>query len=329
MTKTNILVVLPVSAAHKEKLEAAAPAAEFSYMTPAEVTPEIASAAHIVIGNMPPEHLSGSENLKWIQLNYAGIGKFADPGVLPAGTLLTNGSGAYGEAIGEYLAAMLLYLMKKFYLYRDNQKNKIWKDMGRVRTIMGSRVLVVGLGDIGLSFARRIKAMGGLVAGIRRHVGEPLADVQEIYTLEQLDALLPLADVVALCLPDTPLTRGLMDRQRLLAMKKGAYFLNVGRGNAVDNVALAEVLTSGHLGGAAVDVIEPEPLPLDHPLWTAPNSLLTPHVAGGFHVEDILEKVVAISCDNLKRYFAGEPLLNLVDRQAGYRQRQGQWQGKE
>ncbi len=329
MTKTNILVVLPVTDVHKKQLEAAAPAAEFSYMAPAAVTREAAAAAHIIIGNMPPEHLSGSENLKWLQLNYAGVGKFADPGVLPTGTLLTNSSGAYGEAIGEYLVAMLLYLMKKFYLYRDNQKNKIWKDMGRVKTIIGSRVLVVGLGDIGLSFARRIKAMGGQVTGIRRHAGDRPDGVDQVYSLEQLDELLPQADVVAMCLPDTPLTRGLMDRQRLLAMKQGAYFLNVGRGNAVDNVALAEVLAAGHLGGAAVDVIEPEPLPQDHPLWDAPNSLLTPHVAGGFHAGDILEKVVAISCDNLRRYFAGEPLLNLVDREAGYRQRQGQWRQEE
>ncbi len=325
MTQTNILVVLPVTEEHKAKLEAAAPAAVFSYLKPAAVTPEAAKAAHIIIGNLPPEHLADSENLQWLQLNYAGIGKFANPGVLPPRTLLTNSSGAYGEAIGEYLVAMLLYLMKKLYLYRDNQQNKIWKDMGRVRTIMGSRVLVVGLGDIGLSFARRIKAMGGQVSGIRRHTGDQPDYVDQIYTLDQLDELLPQADVVAMCLPDTPLTKGLLDRQRLLAMKQGAYFLNVGRGNAVDNVALAEVLASGHLGGAAVDVIEPEPLPQDHPLWTAPNSLLTPHVAGGFHAGDILEKVVAISCDNLKRYFAGEPLLNLVDSKTGYRQKEGHW----
>jgi len=328
MDAKKVLVLLPVTEAQKHKLEAAAPEALFHYVPPEAITREIAKEAQIIIGNLPVSWVGECAKLEWIQSNFAGVGKLGEPGFLPEHILLTNGSGAYGEAIGEYLLTMLLSMMKKFNLYRDMQRLKLWTDLGPVRTIMGSSVLVVGLGDIGRAFARRVHAMGGYVTGIRRQPGALDARpdyVQQIRGLEWLDTLLPEADAVALCLPDTLSTRGLMTRERLLGMKKDAFFLNVGRGNVVDNAILAEVLASGHLAGAAMDVTEPEPLPEDHPLWTIPNMLLTPHVAGQFHLDDILEKVVEISCANLARFLSGQPLLNLVDKDEGYRRSDGQW----
>jgi phosphoglycerate dehydrogenase-like enzyme len=321
----KVLVLLPVTQAHKARLEAAAPGAEFIYCLPEALTREAAEGAHVVIGNVPMELVGDCKNMKWLHLNFTGVGAYGEPGFLPDGVLLTNSTGAYGEAIGEYLLALLLSMMKKLSLYRDQQKLGLWRDLGPVRSVMGSRVLVVGLGDIGRAFARRVSALGGRVTGLRRSAGDEPEYVEHVYTLDRLDQLLPEADVVAMCLPDTALTRGLISRERLASMKKDAFFLNIGRGNVVDNVALAELLAAGHLAGAAMDVTEPEPLPEGHPLWAAPNMVLTPHVAGQFHLEDILEKVVSISCANLSRFVAGEPLYNLVDKEAGYRSAAGQW----
>ncbi|MDR0468874.1 MAG: D-2-hydroxyacid dehydrogenase [Peptococcaceae bacterium] len=321
----KILVLLPVTEAHKKQMEAAAPEADFIYRLPEALTREAVEEAHAVIGNIPAEWIGDCKNMKWLHLNFTGVGAYGEPGFLPEGVLLTNSTGAYGEAIGEYLVALLLSMMKKLSLYRDQQKLGVWQDLGPVRSIMGSRVLVAGLGDIGRAFARRISALGGHVIGLRRHPGDEPEYVEKVYALDQLDRLLPEADVIAMCLPDTPLTQGLITRERLLSMKKDAFFLNVGRGNVVDNLALAEILTSGHLAGAAMDVTEPEPLPEGHPLWTAPNMLITPHVAGQFHLDDILEKVVQVSCANLRRYIAGEALYNQVDKEAGYRREAGRW----
>ena len=325
MSEKKVLVLLPVTDVHKEKLESAAGGTVFTYCQPEQLTSDIVEAAQVIIGNLPVDFVGACTRLEWMQSNFAGLGKWSDPGFLPDRVLLTNGSGAYGEAIGEYLTALLLSLMKKFPLYRDQQREKRWADLGPVSTIMGSHVLVVGLGDIGCAFARRIDALGGRVTGIRRSPGAPPQGVSEVYAMERLDALLPQADVVALCLPDTPLTRGLMTGERLRRMKKGAFFLNVGRGNVVDHVALAEALTSGHLAAAAMDVFDPEPLPAESPLWPIPTMMITPHVAGQFHLGDILEKVVAISCENLRRFMAGQTLLNLVDKEAGYRRKEDHW----
>ena len=326
MTK-QILVLLPVEAAHRKQLEAAAPSAAFLYRAPEALAREDVADSHAIIGNLPTAWIGDCHNLEWLHLNFTGVGVYGEPGVLPDRVLLTNCTGAYGEAIGEYLVALLLSLMKKLSLYRDRQNRSQWEDLGPVRSIMGSRVLVVGLGDIGCAFSRRVHALGGTVTAIRRHPEDKPDYVEHIYTMDSLDNLLPDADAVVMCLPDTPLTRDLISRERLLAMKKDAFFMNIGRGNVVDNIALAEILNGGHLAGAAMDVTEPEPLPVGHPLWTARNMILTPHVAGQFHLDDILEKVVAISAANLRRYMDGHPLLNRVDKNEGYRSHDGQWQG--
>ena len=324
----KVLILLPVTEAHRQRLEAAAPGADFVYCLPEALTREAVEEAHVVIGNLPVERVGDCKHLKWLHLNFTGVGIYGEPGFLPEGVLLTNSTGAYGEAIGEYLVALLLSMMKKLSLYRDQQKLGLWRDLGPVRSIMGSQVLVAGLGDIGRAFSRRITALGGHVVGLRRHLGDEPDYVEKVYTLDQLDLLLPEADVVAMCLPDTALTRGLIDRKRLLSMKKDAFFLNIGRGNVVDNIALADVLASGHLAGAAMDVTEPEPLPEGHPLWAVPNMVITPHVAGQFHLDDILEKVVQVSCANLRRFVAGETLYNLVDKAAGYRSEADRWKAE-
>jgi phosphoglycerate dehydrogenase-like enzyme len=182
---------------------------------------------------------------------------------------------------------------------------------------------VVGLGDIGGEYAKRMKALGSYVIGVRRKAGEKPDYLDELYTSEKLDELLPRADFVALALPNTPDTIHIMGEERLRTMKKHAFLINVGRGNAIDSDALNRVLREGHLGGCAVDVTEPEPLPPEHPLWDAPGMIITPHIAGKFNLPETFERIIRIAGTNMEKFLAGkrDEMTSLVDRGTGYRQR--------
>lgn len=315
----KIVVAIPVTEENKQAFEAAAPAAEIVYLTSEEVTEELLQTVDAVIGNVPPKLFHQYENIKWVQLSNAGTDGYTTPGVLAPGTILCNASGAYGLNISEHMIGQLLMRIKRLDQYYGAQKEKQWTDFGTVSSIYGSTTLVVGLGDIGGEFARKMHALGSRVIGIRRNVGERPEYLEALYTLDQLDELLPQADFVACSLPGTNATYHLFDANRLTKMKQGAVLLNVGRGSAVDSYALNDALRSGHLGGACLDVVEPEPLPQDHPLWDAPNLLLTPHVSGYYHLPETRERIVRIAVSNLKAFVAGERVKNQVDFTTGYR----------
>ena len=225
--------------------------------------------------------------------------------------MLTSAAGAYGPAVSEHMLAMLLALYKRLPAYRDQQSSHIWADRGPVSTLHGKTVLIGGAGDIGRHFALLARALGASrILGLCRSARD-VQGFDQVYALDALDMLLPKADVVALALPHAPETVRLLDRRRLMRMKPRAVLLNAGRGSAVDCAALAELLSAGHLLGAGLDVTDPEPLPPDHPLWDAPNVLITPHTAGGYnHMQLTLDRIRALFLDNLKRYVAGEPLRN-------------------
>lgn len=317
----KILIVLPVEERHREMFKKAAPEAELIYCLADQVTKEQAQEANVIIGNVPREYLKDSPNLRWIQLNNAGTEGFCDPGVLPEGTLLTNASGAYGMAISEHLIAMLFMIQKHLGVYRDQQKEHLWIKQEPMLVTEGSTVLVLGLGDIGSTFARKMKAMGSYVIGVRRTLREKPDYVDELYTMDALSRLLPRADVVALSLPGYAATRGVIGKEELDRMKPGAVLLNVGRGTAVDTNALSDALYAGKLAGAGLDVTDPEPLPADHPIWDAPGALITPHVSGGYALKPTLEKILALSARNLERYEKRETLENMVDLTTGYAKR--------
>lgn len=315
----HVLVAIPADEAHRAKLEAAAPEAKFEYRSPKEITLQDAQKADVVIGNCPPALLKDSPNLKWVQLNSAGTDGYTTPGALPQGTILTNATGAYGLTISEHMLALTLSLMKNLPAYRDNQGKKLWKDAGPVRSVYGSTVLILGLGDIGGEFARKVKALGGYTIGIRRTKAQKPDFLDELYQMDALDSLLPRADVVAMVLPGTEATCHVMNKERLLLMKKDAILVNVGRGNAIDPTALYEVMKEGHLWGAGLDVTEPEPLPEESPLWTLPNVEITPHSSGGFHLQETYERIVNIALRNLANYQQDKPMENIVDFTTGYR----------
>lgn len=317
--QTIVTVLIPTQERHRRLLEASAPDFSFHYSSPETVTQEELDHTDILIGNPPQGMLHGSPRLQWLQCNSAGVEPFLQPGVLHSKTLLTNATGAYGLAISEHMLGMLLEIFKKLHLYRDAQHQHQWQSLGQVRSIEGSTVLVLGMGDIGGEFARRVKALGAHVIGVRRTDTRCPDYADEVHLTADLDQLLPLADVVAVSLPGTRETAGLLDRRRIALMKEGAVVLNVGRGSIIDTEALCDALESGHLGGAGLDVTDPEPLPVGHRLWDIPNAVITPHISGFYHLPETLERIVRISAANLKAYTEGLPLKNLVDFSTGYR----------
>ncbi len=312
----NILVVMPAADSHRRQLEAAAPGAVFTYASsPAE---EDVARADAIVGNIRPELLAHTKNLKLLQLNSAGSNPYLSlPAVCP-GARLCCATGAYGLAISEHMMGVLLELMKKLALYRDNQFEGRWQDLGPVTSVYGANVLVVGMGDIGTSFARLCAAFGARVTGVRRRAGEKPDFVESIRTPADLDALLPEADVVFLSLPETPETIGLMSDQRIALMKETAYLLNCGRGSAVDQAALLRAVRAGKLAGAGLDVTTPEPLSQDHPLWREPRIVITPHVSGQYHLAETHNRIVALACRNLRALQSGGPLESEVSFAAGY-----------
>lgn len=312
----NILVAMPTYEEHEIRLKKACPEAAFTFLHGNRPEREQLENAEIIIGNIPSGDLQYCRNLKFLQLSMAGSDTFA--GKVPENVLLANSSGAYGLAISEHMLGMLLMLTKKLYLYRDNQNGTVWHDEGNVTSIFGSRVLTVGLGDIGGEFAKRCKSLGAYNIGIRRTMRSCPEFMDEMHTLDELDSLLPSADVVALALPNSEASRHLMNEARLRSMKRGAILLNVGRGSAVDTDALVKVLNEG-LIMAGIDVTDPEPLPKEHPLWHCPGIIITPHISGYYHLRHTQDTIIEIAACNIENYMNGRPIRNLVDRITGYR----------
>lgn len=322
----NVLVLLPVSEKHQEMLEKSLPQATFAYTAPrAEVGVQMGAGlgasratdaqlaeADIVVGNLACDRVAAAPNLKLLQLNSAGYDNYIAAGCVPANVALCCASGAYGQAVSEHLFAMLLACMKRLPGYRDLQCERVWGDLGPVTSLVGAKVLVLGAGDIGAHFASLCHAMGARVEGVKRNVSACDPVFEAVHPMDDLLQVVGTADVVASFLPSSPATQGLAGEKFFAACKPGAFFVNGGRGDLVDQDALVAALESDHIAGAALDVCVPEPLPADSLLWGAPNLLLTPHVSGNFHLEATLNNIVDIAADNLRRFAAGEPLRNAV-----------------
>ncbi len=321
----HVLVTIPLKEEKdQEMLRNAAPEYTFTFMEDWNTNPgyeEERKKANIMIGQPRVAYLKDAANLEWLQLGISGADRYTSDPEFPAHVMLTNMTGAFGHSISEYLLVMLLSLYKKMHLYRDQQKDRIWLDRGEEKTLAGKTVLIVGAGDIGTRFARLVSVFGTRIWGIRRVEREIPEGFERMETLDKLDELLPQADVVVLSLPSTPATRGLFDKERLERLKADAVLLNVGRGDAIVQEDLIEVLEAGHLYGVGLDVTVPEPLPQENPLWKMENVILTPHISGGSfeHLDETYRYILKMAAENLGRYAAGEELMNLVDMETGYR----------
>ena len=306
-------------AAIRRTAEATGADCELIFTELAAVTEEQVKKAGFILGNVPPAMIGASEKLDVLQLFSAGADPYMKKGVLAEKTALCNATGAYGQAVSEHAFAMTMMLIKKLHLYRSSQLRCRWEDHGTVSSLAESTVLVVGLGDIGLSYARLVKAMGAKVIGVKRRGGNCPEGVDELVMTEEIDRVLPQADVVMSILPNTKETAYFYTAERFEKMKPGAVFINCGRGNAVSHEVLLGALQRGEIAAAAIDVCETEPLPADSPLWREEKLVITPHVAGNFHHASIYRGVIDIALENIDRYLRGKPLRNVVDPATGYK----------
>lgn len=266
-----------------------------------------------------PKPVTGLQNIKWCASSYAGIAPYLAPGVLPEGCLLTNGAGSYGVTISEHVIMVSLMLLKQMPTYSKIIANREWRHDVAIRSIYGSRVTIAGTGDIGKYTAKRMKGMGAAsVIGANRSGKCDEEAFDRIITSDTLSDVLPDTDILVMCMPETPATRGMLSKERIALLPSHAIVVNVGRGSSIDQEALMEALESEKIAGAALDVVEPEPLPKDHPLWTTKNTIITPHISGNMSLEHTKDESVDLFCANIKRYAAGEELAHAVDFARGY-----------
>ena len=286
------------------------PAQRGSMNWTAEIPDELKVYATAVIGNITPETCAQCPRLEWLQTWSAGVDKYQRPGVLHPGSMLTNATGAYGQSVSEHMFAMMWAIMKNLHIYAASNPNAMWQDAGRAVSPNGKTALVIGTGDIGSHFARLCKNVGMTTIGIRRNPAVEAPGVDHIVGFESLDDVLQYADVIAMCVPSTSTTYHLLNAERIASLKPDAIIINAGRGNAIESRALADALAEGRIRGAALDVTEPEPLPDNSPLWCEPKCLITPHVAGGNHLEITERSIISIALGNVRCYANGQSLDN-------------------
>ncbi len=258
-------------------------------------------------------------SLQWYCCSFAGVDIYCkDPSVFAnPQCLLTNSSG-YGVTIAEHVVMVTVMLLRRMPEYEAVVRQHSWSRQLPIRSIRDNEFTILGTGNIGTNVAQRLRGMGAAkITGLSRS-GRPSADFDQVLPISRLDEVLPETKILVMALPSTPETENILSRERIALLPPEAYVINVGRGTALDQDALTEALNSRRLAGAALDVMVPEPLPPDHPLWNARNLILTPHVSGNMTLGYTCDVNVEMFCRDLANYAAGRPLVNLVDRALGY-----------
>jgi phosphoglycerate dehydrogenase-like enzyme len=253
-------------------------------------------------------------DLRWVHVAAAGVDSFLFPELVTSNVILTNSRGAFDEAVAEFGLALILMFAKRLNETFVNQLERRWQHFD-THLLGGRTVAIIGFGAIGHLLGRKCRALGMKVIGVRR-TAEHHPDADEMYSLRELDNVLEVADYVVLLLPQTDSTRLVMGEAQLKRMRSDAVLINIGRGSAVDEQALASALRTGTIRGAGLDVFQREPLPKDHPLWDCPNVVITPHMASD--ADDWQGRLVDIFTDNLARFETAQPVLNQIDKLRGY-----------
>ena len=321
MSKILLVDIRQLTGAQRAAIEAEARARGFSavFSEDAAQAASAAAEAEIIFGPNA-ELLKHSPKLKWLCVPSAGADNYLKPALEERdGVMLSNSSGAYGVTIAEHIVMVTLMLMRREMEYVEVVRNRGWQRNLRIRSIRASRVTLLGTGDIGREAALRLRGFAPRsIVGVNRS-GAARGDVfDEVAPIGALDALLPNTDLLVMSLPDTPETRRIMDARRLGLLPEDAFIVNVGRGSAIDQAALADQLRAGRFAGVALDVFEREPLPADDPLYDCPRLLITPHVAGNMTLDYTLERIVALFLEDFGNYCDGLPLERRVERGKGY-----------
>ena len=261
--------------------------------------------------------------LRWIQSPAVGVGSLMFPELLASDVVVTGARGIRARSIAEHVMGVTIALARRLPVAMRAQVARRWAQdelegpASGVRSLDGLRLTIVGLGSIGIEVAKLAAPFGMRVSAIRRRAhGPPPPGVDRVLSPEALPGLLETSDVVVLAVPHTPETKQILGRAELDRMPRGAILINIARGKLIDDAAVIDALRDGRLGGAALDVFTREPLEPTSPYWDLPNVIITPHTSGA--MQDYWTPLVALFADNLRRFEKGEPLLNVVDKVAGY-----------
>lgn len=272
--------------------------------------------------HFPPDAFASAPKLRWINSASAGVEANLFPALVASDVVLTNAAGLHAVNIPEHCLALMLALARNFPTAQRLQERHEWNRFaviagnGGIRELAGSTLAVIGAGAIGLGIVRLGAALGMRVRVLRRRSDQPVPGAEAVVGPADLHALLGWADFVVLAAPLTVETGGMIDAAAIAAMRSSAIFVNVGRGELVDDDALVTALRSGGIAAAGIDVFREEPLPAESPYWALENVLLTPHVSG--YRPDFFARIVAMFAANLERWLQGEPLVNVVDKRLGY-----------
>ncbi len=334
--KVKVLSVLKLSDEQLERLRAVSPTLEVSQIpckTPEDMVPllgepEILYTYH---ADFRPEQ---APRLKWVQLSSAGADHLLDKPVMKSGIAITTASGIHAVPIAEYVFGSMLAFARRFHVYFSLKQKHEWPK-GRWSALLGAELRgatigIIGYGSIGREIGRLAKAFGMRVLASKRNPSKrddagyripgagdaQMQYVDAVFGPDELEQMVSACDYVVVALPLTPETRGIVSESVIRAMKPTAYFVNISRGEVVDEQALIQALREERIAGAGLDVFWQEPLPPDSPLYDLPNVILTPHVSGATAAYN--DRATDLFAENLRRYLVGEPLLNLVDKTLGY-----------
>jgi len=337
MGRIKVLSVLKLSEGNLETLRAVSPLIEVRQVTcreAAEMEPLLGDVEILYTYQFPFDPAQVAPRLRWIQLSSAGVDHLLDSPVMKSDVIITTTSGIHAIPIAEYVIGMMLALARRLPLLLDYQRRSEWPsrrwEILLGEELRGKTVGIVGYGSIGREVARLARAFGMRVLATKRRVkitrdlgywlpgvGDPEGELLErLYPVSNLREMLSLCDFVVVTVPLTPETHHLIGEKEFKAMKNSAYLINISRGAVIDEKALIEALKKGHIAGAALDVFEQEPLPPESPLWKLPNVILSPHISAA--TPSYNDRATALFAENLRRYLAGEELLNVVDKRIGY-----------
>lgn len=343
MNSLKILITIPELEGQEELLDQIASVSphleieQRTCLTFEETTVALTPDVEILYAYRPPSRLDTVDKLRWVQLHFSGIDHVSWSPIFDPNNkiVVTNVAGAHAVAIGEYCITVMSILARNFLqLFRDKQ-TKTWNQRHSLPVeLWGQTVGIVGYGHVGGHVGRLAKANNMRILALKRNperrqatgyqwegVGDPDGSFPEhFFGPGELSALLEESDFVVNCLPHTEETRNLFGADEFYRMKSNAYFINIGRGETVDDKALARALQEKQIAGAALDAFDtdPNPLPDNHPFWELDNVFISPHVSGTRHNRRYLERTNALFCENLRRYLNGETLFNVVTREKGY-----------
>jgi D-2-hydroxyacid dehydrogenase (NADP+) len=317
MPQVKVLMMAGYFTAWLDQLAAVSPSVNaVAAHTPEDLMREIVDA-DVVYGRLPREPFLAAKQLKWVQSIGVGFETMLYPEMVDSEVVITNTSGAFDAAMGEHALALILGFTRGIAAHDRGRKDRAWNREGvPVSLIHEQTACVLGMGTIGRSIARLLGQFGMHVIGADAQIKDAPEGVSELVRPDGMLSAIARADVVVVALPVTAETQGMIDSSWFAAMKNTALVVNIARGPIINEAHLVEALRSGQINGAALDVYEKEPLPAESPLWDMPNVVMTPHIASRSEEGD--RNLQKIFVENLRRYVAGEPLLNLVDKRKGY-----------